>query len=138
MIHLKRINEWKTTEDAKLDDANLEELEDVFLPIKDLDCEDFKIKVSKFIPECYEIKWRFPINLSLNRGAGSYSENNVINLESIKKHKDKIMFFNKTQEAAHEVLEMLIEMGYEIYYYNVNMDGLSYRFGINIARKSLF
>ena len=48
------------------------------------------------------------------------------------------MFFNKTQEAAHEVLEMLIEMDYEIHYYNVNMDGLSYRFGINIARKSLF
>ena len=62
----------------------------------------------------------------------------MINLESIKKHKDKIMFFNKTQEAAHEVLEMLIEMDYEIYYYNVNMDGLSYRFGTHIARKSLF
>ena len=136
MIHLKKINEWKTSEDAKLDDANLEELEDVFLTIKDLDCEDFEIIVNKFIPECYDIKWSFPNNLSL--GAGSYSENNVINLESIKKHKDKIMFFNKIQEAAHEVLEMLIEMDYEIYYYNVNMDGSSYRFGIHIARKSLF
>ena len=46
MIHLKRINEWKTTEDAKLDDTNLEELEDVFLTIKDLDCEDFEIIVT--------------------------------------------------------------------------------------------
>ena len=36
MKHLKRINEWKTSEDAKLDDANLEELEDVDLVKKKL------------------------------------------------------------------------------------------------------
>jgi hypothetical protein len=136
MKHLKKINEWKDLEDAKLDDGNLAELEDVFLPIKDLDCENFKIRVDKFTPECYDITWSYPINLSLS----SSSEN--INLESIKKHKDKISYFNRTQEATHEILEILIGMDYEISYYNVDeMDrdengvDISMRFDIHIVRK---
>jgi hypothetical protein len=45
MKHLRKINEWKSSEDEKLDADNIREIEDIFLPLKDMDCEKFEIEV---------------------------------------------------------------------------------------------
>jgi hypothetical protein len=113
MKHLRKINEWKNSEDKKLDVDNIKEIEDVFLTLKDMECEDFEISVDSHIAQSYTTKWTFPINLSI----GSYPDK--VTSESIKAHKDKLIIFNKTQEETHEILETLIEMGYEIAYYMV-------------------
>jgi hypothetical protein len=113
MKHLRKINEWKNSEDKKLDADNIREIEDIFLPLKDMDCEKFEIEVDEFTAQSYNVKWIFPISLSI----GSYPDK--VTSESIKSHKDKLIRFNKTQEETHEILETLIGMGYEIAYYQV-------------------
>jgi hypothetical protein len=133
MKHLRKINEWKNSEDEKFDEDNIKEIEDVFLPLKDMDCEKFEIEVDGHISQSYNIKWTFPISLSI----GSYPDK--VTSESIKAHKDKLMRFNKTQEETHEILETLIGMGYEIAYYRVeqSVDGRAnsiFNFYIRMSR----
>jgi len=113
MKHLRKINEWKNSEDKKLDADNIREIEDIFLPLKDMDCEKFEIEVDGHVAQSYNIKWTFPISLNI----GSYPDK--VTSESIKSHKDRLIRFNKAQEETHEILETLIEMGYEIAYYMV-------------------
>jgi len=133
MKHLRKINEWKNSEDKKLDADNIKEIEDIFLPLKDMDCEKFEVIVDEFTAQYYNVKWIFPINLSI----GSYP--NKISSESIKLHKDRLMRFNKTQEETHEILETLIEIGYEIAYYQVeqSLDGVAnpiFEFQIRVSK----
>ena len=115
MKHLKKINEWKSESDKLLDVDNIKYLEDVFLPIKDMGCEDFKIILDDYISESYNVKWNYPINLNIS----SYPEK--VTSESIRNHKEKVSLFGRFQEETHEVLETLLNMGYEISYYSVNL-----------------
>lgn len=114
MKHLKKIYEWKNDSDRELDADNIKELEDAFLPLKDMECQNFEIIVNDFISESYDIKWQLPINLNI----GSYPEK--VTPESIKAHKEKVKLFSRFQEETHEVLETLLTMGYEIAYYSVD------------------
>lgn len=115
MRHLKKINEWKDESDKLLDADNIKDLDDVFLPLKDMGCEDFKIVIDEHISESYNVKWNYPINLNI----GSYPEK--VTSESIRNHKEKVSLFAKFQEETHEVLEILLNMGYKIAYYSVNL-----------------
>lgn len=115
MKHLRKINEWKSEADAQLDADNIRDLEDAFLPIKDMGCENFEIIVDKHISESYNVKWDYQVSLSI----GSYPEE--VTSESIKNHKERVSRFSKLQEETHEVLEMLLNMDYKISYYSVNL-----------------
>jgi hypothetical protein len=115
MKHLKKINEWKDESDKLLDVDNIKDLEDAFLPLKDMGCENFEIIVDDHIAESYNVKWNYPINLNIS----SYPEK--VTSESIKKHKENVSLFSKFQEETHEVLETLLNMDYEITYYSVDL-----------------
>jgi hypothetical protein len=114
MKHLKKINEWKDESDKLLDVDNIRDLEDVFLPLKDMGCENFEIIVDEHISESYNVKWSYPINLNI----GSYPQK--VTSELIKKHKEKVSLFSRFQEETHGVLETLLNMGYEVAYYSVD------------------
>jgi hypothetical protein len=134
MKHLRKINEWKSESDSELDADNIRDLEDVFLPIKDMGCDNFQIIVDNHISESYNVKWDYQISLSI----GSYPEK--VTSESIKNHKERVSLFSKFQEETHEVLETLLNMDYEIAYYSVNLGvdtraNSVFKFEIRIGKK---
>ena len=134
MKHLKQIREWKNSNDYKLDEDNVNDINDIFLPIIDMGCEEFEIIVDKYISQSYNVKWVFPISFSI----GGYPDK--VTTESIRKHKERLIKFNTLQEETHDILERLLTMGYDIAYYSVEQGSNSradsiFKFEIRMSRK---
>lgn len=134
MRHIKQIREWKETDDFKLDEDNIYDINDIFISIIDMGCEEFEIITDKFSSQSYNIKWVFPISLSI----GSYP--NRITSDSLRKHKERLMDFISLQDEIYYILDRLINMKYEIAYYVVEQAVRSntnsiLRFEIRVSRK---
>lgn len=134
MRHIKQIREWKETDDFKLDEDNIYDINDIFISIIDMGCEEFEVITDKFSSQSYNIKWVFPISLSI----GSYP--NKITSDSLRKHKERLMDFISLQDEIYYILDRLINMKYEIGYYVVEQAVRSntnsiLRFEIRVSRK---
>jgi hypothetical protein len=59
MKHLKKINEWKedSPENLRIDEENINEINDFILELKDLGCKLSIDEVSTFIEQSYQISY---------------------------------------------------------------------------------
>lgn len=126
MRHIIKINEWKTSEDKITDTDNIYEIEDIFLPIRDLSIDRFKIEAHDFIPHSYSISWDYNFSFSISNG---------VNSDSIIKQKDRIARFIQLQDEVRYVIEQLIRSGYTVPYYHCSENNSEcYYFNIRISK----
>lgn len=128
MKYLSSINEWKTEDDKKYDQPNIDELNDLFIELIDFGITRFFIRTDQFIEQSYNVSWSYPLNLNIG------SKPDKITSDSIKKHKQKLGEFIKIQEETHEILERLLLIGYSIGYYSVYQDDDEFKFEIRITK----
>ena len=122
MNHLKRINEWKkdSPENRRIDEENINEINDFFLDLKDLGCELNIDEVSEFIEESYQISYYLG-NTSLGFSVDTKNYEHSFETE-IQKNKDNLQRLNEYINLSHEFMKRLKNSSYQIAYFNTGHD----------------
>lgn len=122
MKHLKRINEWKedSPENRRIDEENINEINDFFLDLKDLGCELNIDEVSEFIEESYQISYYLG-NTSLGFSVDTKNYEHSFETE-IQKNKDNLQRLNEYINLSHEFMKRLKNASYQIAYFNTGHD----------------
>jgi hypothetical protein len=122
MKHLKKINEWKkdSPENRTIDEENINEINDLFLDLKDLGCELNIDEVSEFIEESYQISYYLG-NTSLGFSVDTKNYEHSLETE-IQKNKENLQRLNDYINLSHEFIRRLKNASYQIAYFNTGHD----------------
>lgn len=122
MKYLKKINEWKkdSPENRRIDEENINEINDFFLDLKDLGCELNIDEISEFIEESYQISY-YLVNTSLGFSVDTKNYEHSFETE-IQKNKDNLRRLNEYINLSHEFMIRLKNASYQIAYFNTGHD----------------
>jgi hypothetical protein len=122
MKHLKKINEWKedSPENRRIDEENINEINDFFLELKDLGCKLSIDEVSTFIEQSYQISYYLDgTSLGFSVDTKNYEHSFE---EQIEKNKDNLKRLNDYINLSQDFMIRLKNASYQIAYFNTSHD----------------
>jgi hypothetical protein len=124
MMYIKKINEWKedSPENRKIDEENIDEINDLFLDLRDIGCELSIDEISKFTEQSYQISY-FLVGTSLGFSVDTKNYEHSLQTE-IQKNKDNLKRLNDYINLSHEFMIRLKNSSYQIAYFNTGYEYL--------------